>query len=100
MDLSVVLPNSLDALQVILECASFGVIFSSTAPDKGASGVIDRYRQLKPPGFICQTQITYGGKTHDFRGEMSKVYSAPKTQVPELETCVVAQGSVFAGDSV
>jgi acetoacetyl-CoA synthetase len=37
-------------------------MFSSTAPDMGASGILDRYRQVTPKLLFVDTEVTYAGK--------------------------------------
>ncbi|KAL6228797.1 hypothetical protein BDW75DRAFT_250600 [Aspergillus navahoensis] len=80
----VVLPNSVDTLVVFLACAAIGTIFSSTAPDMGIDGIAERYRQLRPKIFVCQTQGVYGGKKYDLRVKMADVHRILRSQVPEF----------------
>ena len=42
------LPNVPETCAVMLAAASIGATFSSTSPDFGASGVIDRFGQIRP----------------------------------------------------
>ena len=40
------LPNSIEAIEVMLGAASLGAVFSSASPDFGANGVTDRFGQI------------------------------------------------------
>lgn len=42
------LPNCLETVVALLATTSLGGVFSSCSPDFGASGIIDRFSQLKP----------------------------------------------------
>jgi acetoacetyl-CoA synthetase len=94
------LPNYIDALLIFLACAACGAVFSSTAPDMGASGIIDRYRQFKPVVFICQTEVTYAGKYIDLQAKMTQVHAQLKEQVAKLSHCVVVRGPLLPGPDV
>jgi acetoacetyl-CoA synthetase len=95
-----VLTNSKDAICFSLAATALGAIFSSTAPDMGASGIIDRYSQLRPKVFICETEVIYAGKRRDLRQKFFNVAQQLKLLVPEFQTTVIAGGPVFQSDSV
>lgn len=59
---SAVITNSIHAVVVALAAAAVGAMFSSTAPDMGASGILDRYRQVTPTFLFVDTEVTYAGK--------------------------------------
>ncbi|KAF2992990.1 hypothetical protein E8E13_000714 [Curvularia kusanoi] len=63
-----VLPNRIDWLTTLIGAASIGAIFSSTSPDMGATGIVERYSQIRPTIFICNTAVVYGGKRMDLTG--------------------------------
>ena len=42
------LPNSIEAIEVMLGAASIGAVFSSSSPDFGTNGVLDRFGQIAP----------------------------------------------------
>ena len=95
-----VLTNSIDAVTLLLAAGAIGAIFSSTAPDMGESGVLDRYSQLRPKVLVCETEIVYAGKRKDLRQKMSKINQQLRSAVPEFRTTVVARGPLFEGDNV
>ncbi|KAI0755922.1 hypothetical protein BC629DRAFT_1584604 [Irpex lacteus] len=58
-----VITNHIDAIVIALASASIGALFSSTATDMGAQGVLDRYRQVKPKLVFAETEVVYATKT-------------------------------------
>ncbi|KAF8518775.1 acetoacetate-CoA ligase [Gautieria morchelliformis] len=60
--IAAVITNSIHALVVALAAATVGAMFSSTAPDMGASGILDRYRQVTPKLLFVDTEVMYAGK--------------------------------------
>lgn len=54
--------NSIHAVVIALAVAAVGAMFSSTAPDMGASGILDRYRQVTPKILFVDTEVLYAGK--------------------------------------
>jgi acetoacetyl-CoA synthetase len=59
-----VLPNAEHALIAFLATASLGAIWSSCSPDFGASGVLDRFRQIEPTVLLGVDGYVYNGKSH------------------------------------
>ena len=60
---------------VVLAAASVGAMFSSTSPDMGVRGILDRYRQVTPKLLFVDTEVLYGGMRLDLMpkiGEISK----------------------------
>ncbi|KAJ3486434.1 hypothetical protein NLI96_g4244 [Meripilus lineatus] len=60
-----IVTNHITALVVCLAAASIGAVFSSTAPDMGIQGILDRYKQIKPKFIFFETEVVYAGKTVD-----------------------------------
>ncbi len=48
-----------------LACASIGAVWSSCAPDMGATVVLDRLRQIEPKLLLATDSTPYNGKTQD-----------------------------------
>ncbi len=59
------LPNTDTTMLVMLAAASIGAVFSSTSPDFGADGVLDRFGQIEPVVLVAADGYTYGGRAHD-----------------------------------
>jgi acetoacetyl-CoA synthetase len=58
------LPNGLPALVTMLAAVSIGAVFTSTSPDFGVSGVVDRFAQVSPVVLVAADGYRYGGKRH------------------------------------
>ncbi|KAF1813353.1 acetoacetyl-CoA synthetase-like protein [Eremomyces bilateralis CBS 781.70] len=95
-----VLPNKLDCLLVLLAAGSIGAIFSSTSPDMGATGIIERYKQVRPKVLVCDTVVTYAGKKIDLRKRLFEANKKLSELVPELQHTLVANGPIFEGQNV
>jgi acetoacetyl-CoA synthetase len=80
------LPNTEVAVLVMLAAASIGAVFSSTSPDFGAEGVIDRFGQIGPTVLVAADGYTYGGTPFDRRGQLAVIAEA----LPSLRRLVVA----------
>ena len=61
------IPNIPEAIVAVLATASRGAIWSSCAPDMGAAGVLDRFRQIEPSLLFAVDGYRYGGKDFDRR---------------------------------
>jgi acetoacetyl-CoA synthetase len=61
------MPNRPETVVAFLACASIGAIWSSCAPDMGATVVLDRLRQIEPQVLLAVDSYSYNGKTHDRR---------------------------------
>jgi acetoacetyl-CoA synthetase len=59
------MPNVPETLVTMLAAASLGAVFSSTSPDFGVDGVIDRFGQIEPKVLVATTEYRYGGKAFD-----------------------------------
>ena len=79
------LPNMPETVIAMLAAASLGAIWSSTSPDFGVKGVVDRFGQIEPKVLFAVDAYPYGGKTHDCLGKLREVVDA----IPTLERVVV-----------
>jgi acetoacetyl-CoA synthetase len=79
------LPNGAETMLVMLASASLGAVFSSTSPDFGADGVLDRFGQIEPSVLVAADGYTYGGRPFDRRRPLAEVVAG----LPGLRTAVV-----------
>ncbi|KAH7927543.1 acetoacetate-CoA ligase [Leucogyrophana mollusca] len=89
-----IITNSITAVVLALATASVGAIFSSTATDMGAQGILDRYRQIKPKFVFTETEIVYGGKTI---GLLQKAAEVEKDLRAYGLQCMITLPSVQSG---
>jgi acetoacetyl-CoA synthetase len=59
------LPNRPETVVAFLACASIGAVWSSCAPDMGATVVLDRFKQIEPKLLFATDSYGYNGKKHD-----------------------------------
>ena len=59
------LPNGIEAVVAMLGAAALGAVFSSTSPDFGAAGVLDRFGQIEPSVLFVVDGYHYGGTHFD-----------------------------------
>ncbi|GJJ15965.1 hypothetical protein Clacol_010244 [Clathrus columnatus] len=65
--------NSINAVVLALACATVGALYSTTAPDMGVPGILDRYRQITPKLLFSDTEILYAGKRIDLCQKLEQV---------------------------
>jgi acetoacetyl-CoA synthetase len=61
---AVMLPNLPETIIIMLATTSVGGVFSSTSPDFGTNGVLDRFEQIKPKLFVGVDGYFYNGKEY------------------------------------
>jgi len=71
--------NIPETLIAFLACSSIGAIWSSCAPDFGASSVLDRFQQIEPTVLLAVDGYQYNGKTFDRRQMVADLQSALPT---------------------
>jgi acetoacetyl-CoA synthetase len=69
----------------MLAAASIGATFSSTSPDFGTEGVLDRFGQIEPVVLFATDGYRYNGKPVDCLGRLGEV--APR--LPTVRDVVV-----------
>ena len=86
------LPNALEAVIVMLGATSIGAVYSSTSPDFGAHGVLDRFGQIEPVVLFAADSYLYGGKRFDCLERLDEI----RAGLPTLRATVVV-GDAPAG---
>ncbi|KAI8867077.1 acetoacetate-CoA ligase [Ramicandelaber brevisporus] len=80
------IPNCWQAIVAFLAASSLGAIWSSTSPDFGVVGVLDRLSQIQPKVLISCNAIVYNGKVHDHMAKLRQVVDGLESS---LEAVVV-----------
>ena len=62
------LPNCPEAIEIMAATSSIGAIWSSTSPDFGVSGVLDRFQQISPKIIFSVEAVAYNSKVEN-KGE-------------------------------
>ena len=79
------LPNIVETVVAMLATTALGAIWSSTSPDFGFQGVLDRFGQIDPKVLICADGYRYNGKDHDSIERAMDLIGA----IPSIGTLVV-----------
>jgi acetoacetyl-CoA synthetase len=79
------LPNCPEAAIAMLATASLGAIWSSTSPDFGAQGVLDRFTQISPKVLLAVDAYFYNGKWVDTTERVAQIVG----QLPSVQSLVV-----------
>ena len=79
-----ILPNIPEAAIAMLGATSLGAVWSSSSPDFGVQGVLDRFVQIAPKVLFAVNGYVYNGKRIDTRDKVREIAA----QLPSLE-CVV-----------
>jgi acetoacetyl-CoA synthetase len=81
-----VLPNGPEAVIVFLAAASMGAVYSSTSPDFGTDGVLDRFGQIRPTVLVATDGYSYNGTRHDITAKVAEISAG----LPDLAATVIA----------
>ena len=79
------LPNLPEAVIAMLAAASVGAIWSSSSPDFGARGLLDRFGQIEPRVLFAADGYWYGGRTFDCLPRLEEI----RAQLPSVEKVVL-----------
>ncbi|HMO46459.1 MAG TPA: acetoacetate--CoA ligase [Rubrivivax sp.] len=90
------MPNRPETVAAFLACASIGAIWSSCAPDMGASVVLDRLRQIEPKLLFATDSYAYNGKTHDRAALVGELLR----ELPSVRCVVQVDGPLAAQRAV
>ncbi|ORU94488.1 MAG: acetoacetyl-CoA synthetase [Cycloclasticus sp. symbiont of Bathymodiolus heckerae] len=81
------MPNVPETVIGMLATASIGAIWSSTSPDFGIKGVLDRFQQINPKVVIATDGYLYGGKYISTLDKLASVIDS----LPSVEKVIVAK---------
>ena len=93
------MPNIPEAIVAVLATASRGAIWSSCAPDMGAAGVLDRFRQIEPALLFAVDGYRYGGKDFDRRDTVRELVA----QLPSVKAVILVpylDGNATLGEAI
>jgi acetoacetyl-CoA synthetase len=66
-------PNGIETMVLMLAAASIGAVFSSTSPDFGVDGVLDRFGQIRPVLLVAVESYRYDGREFDRREVLGQI---------------------------
>ena len=79
------LPNIPETIVTMLATAAVGATFSSTSPDFGTAGVLDRFGQVEPTVLVAADGYVYGGKANDCLPRLAEI----RAGLPSLRRTIV-----------
>ncbi|CAO3642930.1 unnamed protein product [Cunninghamella echinulata] len=79
------IPNCSEAIIAMLAATSLGAIWSSTSPDFGTTGVLDRFSQIQPKILFTVNAVYYNGKTLNHLPKVEPVIK----DLPSIEKVVL-----------
>jgi acetoacetyl-CoA synthetase len=79
------MPNMSETAIAMLAATSVGATWSSTSPDFGTKGVLDRFGQIGPRVLFTANGYSYGGKKFDSLVKVSEIVK----ELPSVEKVVV-----------
>lgn len=79
------MPNMPETIMAMLAAASLGAIWSSSSPDFGIKGVLDRFSQIKPKILIAADGYFFNGKRFDSLEKLRSILA----DLPSVEKVVV-----------
>ena len=79
------MPNMPETIIAMLAASSIGAVWSSTSPDFGIKGVLDRFSQIKPKVIFAADGYYYKGKAFDTQEKLKGILSS----LPSVEHVVM-----------
>ncbi len=79
------MPNMPETIMAMLAATSIGAVWSSSSPDFGIKGVLDRFGQIEPKLIFTANGYSYNGKKFDSLEKVSDIIK----DLPSIEKVVV-----------
>jgi len=79
------IPNMPEAIIAMLAAASIGAVWSSSSPDFGIKGVLDRFSQIEPKVIFAADGYYYKGKVFDSQEKLKGILD----KLPSVEKVVL-----------
>ena len=79
------MPNIPETVIAMLAATSIGAIWSSSSPDFGVNGVLDRFGQIQPRVLFCADSYLYAGREIDCLERVREIAE----RIPEIERVVI-----------
>ncbi len=83
------MPNTWQTVVAMLACSSLGAIWSSSSPEFGTQGIVERFGQIEPKLLLVCAGVQYAGKAQSQVDKINQVLAA----LPALEHLLVVPGS-------
>ncbi|MCD4735420.1 MAG: acetoacetate--CoA ligase, partial [Bacteroidales bacterium] len=94
-----ILPNMPETVIAMLAATSIGAIWSSTSPDFGIKGIVDRFTQIKPKVIIASDGYYYKGKSFNTQEKLQGIIC----ELPSVEKVIlvdyIGEREIVAGSN-
>lgn len=85
----------MESVLLLLAAGCIGAIFSSTAPDMGIQGIVERFTQIQPKVVFVDSEVTYAGKHLDLRPKLRHAINEMREKSDGLQKIVVVSGRTW-----
>lgn len=89
------LPNVSETMVLALAASAVGAVFTSTSPDFGVDGVVDRFGQVGPVVLVVTDGYRYGGRSFELTDRVVDVVE----RLPSVRRVVVQPGPSAAAST-
>lgn len=79
------MPNCAETIIAMLATTALGAVWTSTSPDFGVEGVVDRFGQVQAKILITANAYHYNGKVHSCLDKIEKITQ----RIPSIEQTVI-----------
>ncbi|CAJ0928236.1 unnamed protein product, partial [Mesorhabditis belari] len=86
------MPNSYETIVAALATAALGAAWSSASLDFGPSGVLDRFKQVKPKVMFTVNATTYKQKLFDLREKIDEIVG----ELPSVEKVILINNKTIS----
>ncbi|KAH6974321.1 acetoacetyl-synthase [Ilyonectria sp. MPI-CAGE-AT-0026] len=67
-----IISNCVETIVACLATLSIGAIWSTSSPDMGVAGIMDRLTQIRPKVVFFEASVVYNSKLRDLRGKVAE----------------------------
>jgi acetoacetyl-CoA synthetase len=86
------MPNVGETVVVMLAALSIGAVFTSTSPDFGVTGVLDRFGQVEPTVLLAADGYRYGGTAYPLGDRLAEIVAGLPTLRRVVRVSVLGDG--------
>lgn len=83
-----VLSNRVETVVACLATLSIGALWSTSSPDMGVSGILDRIEQIRPKLLFVESDVFYNGKLQPQMAK-NRAYTKPLLHTSEFSNMIV-----------
>lgn len=94
-----VISNRFETIVICLAVLSLGAIWSTSSPDMGVQGILDRLQQIQPKLVFAESSIVYNGRTRDLM-QKHKSWISEMSKLPSFQKAIlIAESTAIESNS-